>query len=60
MLVTASAVRQIAAGDDERGCDSGGQLTQCALEDVVVAGADVEVRNVEDAGFHRRSRLYSD
>ena len=60
VLVTPAAVRQVAAGDDELGRDPLDQVGQRALEDVVVAGPEMEVRDVEDACLHRRSRLYSD
>jgi len=36
------------------------QSRECALEDRVVPRAEMQIRDVQDASSHRRSRLYSD
>ena len=40
--------------------DERDQLGQPVLENRVFPRADVQVGDVQDGGFHRRSRLYSD
>jgi hypothetical protein len=60
MLVAPAPVRQVAARDHELGVDAVGEAAQRVEEQVVVPRPEVEVRDVQEARRHRRSRLYSD
>ena len=57
VLASASAVREVAARDDQLGADAGDERGDRRLDLGVFAGAGVEVGEVEDPGWHRRVRL---
>ena len=57
VLVPLRAVRQVAAGDDQVGADALHQLRQAELDLGVVAGPEMKVGDVENAGGHDRGRL---
>ena len=57
VLVAAAAVREVARGDDECGCGILDQGPQSGLHLRPIVGADVEVRDVDDACRHSRRRL---
>ena len=57
VLVPLRAVRQVAAGDDQVGAGALHQLRQAELDLGVVAGPEMKVGDVENAGGHDRGRL---
>ena len=59
MLIGAAAVREVAAGDDELRFRPLQERVQGPLDRRRFSSADVQVRDVEEAGRHRRIRLYT-
>jgi hypothetical protein len=57
VLVPAPAMRQIAAGDDQFRLDALDQRAESALDFWLLDGADMQVREVKEPRWHRRSRL---
>jgi len=57
VLARPCAVRQIAAGDDQFGVDALDQGAERTLDLRLLDGADMQVREVEEPCWHRRSRL---
>ena len=57
LLVPFRPVRQVAAGDDQVGADALHQLGQSELDLGVVAGPEMKVGDVKNAGGHDRGRL---
>jgi len=57
VLARPCAVCQIAAGDDQFGVDALDQGAQRMLDVRLLDGADMQVREVEEPCWHRRSRL---
>jgi hypothetical protein len=57
VLLGPAAVREVAARNDQLGCDLLHQRADPALDRRIVLRAEVQVRDVEDARSHRRSRL---
>ena len=55
-----AAVGQVAGGDDQLGLHLRRERTDRLLERGVVARPEMEIREVQDARNHRRSRLYSE
>ena len=53
-------VRQIAGRNDQLRLQALQQVGERMLDDGAVAGPDMQIRKVEDARNHRRSRLYSE
>ena len=58
--VAPAAVRQIAGRDDQLGLRLRHERADRLVERGVVARAEMEIREVQDARNHRRSRLYSE
>ncbi len=58
-LTDPPAVRQIAAGDDELGLELPTELDERIVERRCLTGAAMEVGDVDCAGGHRRTRLYT-
>jgi hypothetical protein len=57
VLARPCAMRQIAACDDQFGVDALDQGAQRTLHVRLLDGADMQVREVEEPCWHRRSRL---
>ena len=61
VLLAPAPVGQVAGRDDQFGLDSlRAERASASLENRVVARPEMQIRNVEDARIHRRSRLYSE
>jgi hypothetical protein len=60
VLLGSAPVGQIAGGDDQFRLQPLQQIGQRMLQYRVVARSEMEIRKVEDARIHRRSRLYSE
>jgi hypothetical protein len=59
VLIRPSAVRQVTRRDDERRLDRRHQLAESRLHGPLVAGADVQVGEVDQPDWHDRSTLYT-
>jgi hypothetical protein len=57
VLAPASAIGQIAGGDDDLGAHLSGEPDERCLDLRVLACTDVEIGNMEDACGHERMRL---
>jgi hypothetical protein len=52
-------MREIAGRDDQRGLDPTDELAESRLDRLVLAGADVEIGEVDEADWHDRGTLYT-
>jgi hypothetical protein len=59
VLVTPAAVGEVARGDDEIGSDPLHERSQRSFQSGLLAGADMDVGDVDQAPRHSRSRLYT-
>ncbi len=60
VLGASAAVCQVAGRDDQIGPGLSHEIADRIMDHGVVARAEMEIRQVQDARSHRRSRLYSE
>jgi hypothetical protein len=58
-LITQTAVREVARGHHEIGLDALHDGLQSILDEGLIACSDVDVGDVDQAGWHSRGRLYT-
>jgi hypothetical protein len=59
VLVRTPAVRQVPRDDDKRRGVTSHELAESRSERLVIAGADVEIGDVNEADWHDRGTLYT-